>query len=210
MAAGRGRKIHGVIKEEYSSVYRQTKRAVRQTTLEEDINVPDTKQDVGMIIQNKERVVIEQTRTESGQVIFEGYLELAVLYIADTAEKQVQHLETKVRFQEFAAVDGVEPGDAVWVKCEVEDLAVTLINSRKLSMRGILTFQTGADEIYDMAVAVGQQSGLEVCEKTKSLELMQLEIREKGYSADKGGDDGQLQQAEHPGVALAECTAAQQ
>lgn len=160
-------------------LYRQTKRAVRQTTLEEDINVPDTKQDVGMIIQNKERVVIEQTRTESGQVIFEGYLELAVLYIADTAEKQVQHLETKVRFQEFAAVDGVEPGDAVWVKCEVEDLAVTLINSRKLSMRGILTFQTGADEIYDMAVAVGQQSGLEVCEKTKSLELMQLEIQKK-------------------------------
>ena len=60
-------------------MYRQTKRAVNQITLEEDFNVPDVKQDVEQIIQNKAKVVVEHTRTEQERLLVKGYVQVSVL-----------------------------------------------------------------------------------------------------------------------------------
>ena len=57
-------------------------------TLDEDFNVPDAKPDVEMIIQSKERVVLEDTRTESGRIYIHGFMEVSILYLDDTRERQ--------------------------------------------------------------------------------------------------------------------------
>lgn len=158
---------------------RQAKYAGTQITLDEDLNVPDVKPDVEMIIQSREHVTLEHTRAEAGRLFIDGYMEVSVLYMDDTKERQIHRLDTKLAFDEAISMDGLEAGDNVRVRYETEDLSVALINSRKLAIRGLLSFEASVDEIYDMSAAVETQSQIELCERRKKLEMMQLEVQNK-------------------------------
>lgn len=158
---------------------RQAKHAGTQITLDEDLNVPDIRPDVEMIVQSREKVAMDQIRAESGRLLVEGTMEVAVLYMDDTRERQLQRIDAKLPFQEMISMEGLEPGDNVKVHYEIEDLTVTLINSRKLAIRGLLSFDASVEEIYDLSAAVEVQSSLEICERRKKLELMQLEVQKK-------------------------------
>ncbi len=158
---------------------RQIKQAGTQITLDEDLNVPDVRPDAQMIIQSRERVTLEHTRAENGKLYVDGYMEVGILYLDDTKERQIHRLDAKLPFDEAITVEGLEAGDNVRVRYETEDLNVTLINSRKLAIRGLLSFYASVDEIYDMSAAVETQSSIELCERRKKLELMQLEVQKK-------------------------------
>lgn len=158
---------------------RQTKHAGTQITLDEDLNVPDVRPDVEMIIQSQEHVTLEHTRIEPGRLFVDGFMAVSILYMDDTKERQLYRLETKLPFDESIAVDGLEAGDNVRIRYETEDLNVALINSRKLAIRALLSFEAAVDEIYDLQAAVETQTQIELCERRKKLELMQLTVQKK-------------------------------
>lgn len=158
---------------------RQVKRAGTQITLDEDLNVPDIRPDVEQIIQSREKVTLEQVRAETGRLFVDGQMEVGILYMDDTKERQLHRIDAKLPFSEIISMEGLEAGDNVKVRYEIEDLNVALINSRKLAVRGLLSFEAAVEEIYDMSAAVELQSKLELCEKRKRLELMQLEVQKK-------------------------------
>lgn len=160
-------------------MYRQAKRAVSQITLEEDFNVPDVKPDVEQIIQSKAKTVVESTRSETGRFLLKGYVQVSVLYMDDTEGRQIHRLDNRLNFDEYMNMEGLEAGESVSLSCEIEDVNAVMINSRKLSMRGLLTFTAVTDEIYDMSAAVEAKSDLELCQKKKKLEYMQLEVQQK-------------------------------
>ena len=158
---------------------RQAKQAGTQITLEEDMNVPDVSPDVEMIIQSRGQVTLEHTRTESGKLYVDGFLSVGILYLDDTKERQVHRLDTKLPFDEVISMEGLEPGDGVRIRQDTEDLSVALINSRKLAIRTILSFSASVEEIYDISAAVETQTSIELCERRKKLELMQLTVQKK-------------------------------
>ncbi|MDY3249751.1 MAG: DUF3794 domain-containing protein [Candidatus Choladocola sp.] len=158
---------------------RQAKRAGTQITLDEDLNVPDTKPDVEMIIQSRDHISLDHMRAESGKLFVDGSMEVSILYMDDTKEHQLHRLDTKLTFEETIAMDGLEAGDNIRLRYETEDLNVALINSRKLAIRGLVTFEASVDEIYDMSAGVETQGQTKVCERRKKLELMQLAVRKK-------------------------------
>lgn len=158
---------------------RQAKQAGMQITLDEDLNVPDANPDVEMIVQSRERVTLEHTRAETGKLYVDGFMAVSILYMDDTGERQLHRLDTKLPFDETIAVEGLEAGDSVSLRHETEDLNVTLINSRKLAVRALVSFYVSVDEIYDMSAAVETQTGISLCERRKKLELMQLEVQKK-------------------------------
>ncbi len=158
---------------------RQAKHAETQITMDEDLNVPDVKPDVEMIIQSSEHVVLEHTRAEAGRLFIDGYMEVGVLYMDDTKERKIHRLDTRLSFDESISMEGLEAGDNVRIRHDTEDLSVTLINSRKLAIRSLLSFEASVDEIYDMSAAVETQSQIELCERRRKLELMQLEVQNK-------------------------------
>ena len=160
-------------------MYRQAKRAVSQITLEEDFNVPDVKPDVEQIVQNKAKTVVESTRSETGRFLLKGYVQVSILYMDDTDSRQIHRLDGRLNFDEYINMEGLEAGENVSLTCEIEDMNVVMINSRKLSMRGLLTFTAVIDEIYDMSAAVEAKGDLELCRKKKKLEYMQLEVQQK-------------------------------
>ncbi len=158
---------------------RQAKQAGTQITLDEDLNVPDARPDVETIIQSRERVTVEHMRAEAGKLLVDGCMEVSILYMDDTKDRQLHRLDTKLPFDESIAMEGLEAGDTVRLRHDTEDLNVTLINSRKLSIRSLLSFSAAVDEIYDMSAAVGAQTDIELCQRSKKLELMQLEVQKK-------------------------------
>ena len=152
---------------------RQGKRAGLPVTLEEDFNVPDVRPDVEQIIQSKERIVVEQTRAENGRVVTAGFLEVSILYMDDTKDRQLHRLDTKLPFDERIAMEGLEQGETVRLSCTAEDVNVALINSRKLSVRALLGFEASVEEIYDI------RSDVLVMKQRRKLEMMQIEVQKK-------------------------------
>ncbi|MCD7882257.1 MAG: DUF3794 domain-containing protein [Lachnospiraceae bacterium] len=167
----------------------QAKHAVSQMTLDEDLNVPDVKPDVGMIIQSRGHLLLEHTRAESGKLFADGFLETGILYMDDTKERQLCRLDVKLPFEEVIAVDDLEPGESVRLRHETEDLNVSLINSRKLSIRALIRFEVSSEEIYDLSAAAGvrqddsaggsAKDSPDFCEKKETLEFLQLEVQKK-------------------------------
>ncbi|MCD7814358.1 MAG: DUF3794 domain-containing protein [Lachnospiraceae bacterium] len=163
----------------------QTKRAATQITLDEDLNVPDVRPDVEMIIQSRENVNLEHTRAETGKLYLDGFMEVSILYMDDTKERRIQRLDTRLSFEETLVMEGLEPGETVRVRHETEDLNVSLINSRKLAVRALVSFDASVDEIYDLSAAVEvrqEETGkaqLPLCEKKQQLEYLQLEVQNK-------------------------------
>ena len=160
-------------------MYRQARRAVSQVTLEEDFNVPDAKPDVETLIQNKAKAIIDTNRSETGRVQVKGHVQIGVLYMDNTQKRQIHRLDSQLKFDEFINMEGLEAGENVSVGCEIEDMSESMINSRKLSVRGVLTFTITQDEIYDISTATEAKSSLTLCQKKKKLEYMQMEVQKK-------------------------------
>lgn len=158
---------------------REKGRAVSRITLEEDCNVPDQQADADRIIQNKAEVRIEDIQVDTDQVTITGALQICVLYIADTSEHQISRLDTKIPFHEKIALAGVTPGENVHTKWEAEDVTVSLINSRKLSLKALLAFTLSMEETYDAQAAVELHGISEVSTLTKKLDLLQLIVQKK-------------------------------
>lgn len=158
---------------------RQKSRAVSQVTLEEDVNVPDSKPDVGSMIQDDGTIKVEETKILENQIIVSGYLEARLLYIAEGEEKQIHRLAAKLPFEEKLNLEGVAPGDNIRLRWDVEDLNVHLINSRKLSIKALVTFQASIEELYDTQAAVELQGIPELSVQTKELNPLSMAVQKK-------------------------------
>lgn len=66
--------------------------AVNQVTFDEDYNVPDTKPDVGRMIQKKGEVVIEDVEVSEGQANIRGNLKFYLLYVGEGDDNRVYSL----------------------------------------------------------------------------------------------------------------------
>ena len=76
---------------------RQKSRAVNQVTLEEDVNVPDSRPDVGTLIQEEGNLKMEETKILEGQILLGGMLEVKLLYVSDDGERQIHRLDVRWR-----------------------------------------------------------------------------------------------------------------
>lgn len=158
---------------------RQKSRAVNQVTLEEDVNVPDSRPDVGTLIQEEGNLKMEETKILEGQILLGGMLEVKLLYVSDDGERQIHRLDVKLPFEEKLNLEGAQAGDNIRVKWEMEDLSIHLINSRKLSIRALVTFAASIEELYDTQAAVELHGVAEVTGRTKELMPLSLAVQKK-------------------------------
>ena len=120
-----------------------------QVTLEEDINIPDNKPDVSALIYEKGRVQIEEVKPTEDHVSIRGRLLFSVLYQTREEGQKLVCVEGKVPFEEQLYMEGVRATDAVTVKAKVEDLTVSMINSRKLSVQALFNLKAWVEELFD-------------------------------------------------------------
>ena len=79
---------------------RQRSQAMNQITLEEDLNVPDSKADVTGIIQHRAKVRVEESKIMENQILVSGNLEVWMLCLAEGEQHPVYRLQAKLPFSE--------------------------------------------------------------------------------------------------------------
>ena len=120
--------------------------AVTQFTIEDDVNIPDSKPDVNALNLEKGELVIDEIKPGTDSVNVRGYLSYVVLYHTLEEGSSLVVTEGKLPFDEKVNLRDVVPSDSVSVEGEVEDLTVNMINSRKLNIQSLVTL-TAKDDL---------------------------------------------------------------
>lgn len=150
-----------------------------QTTVEDDINITDSKPDAYQLVTERGKVEVEEVRAMEDHVHIKGSLKFWVLYISDEEIRRPACMEGSLPFEEQVYLNGVNSSDAVTVRAVLEDLNVGMINSRKLSVQALVDFGLCVETVEEMEAAVGidGEEGVEM--KTTPLQALDLVIAKK-------------------------------
>ena len=131
--------------------------ATSQITLDDDFIVPDSMDDVDQIILSSGEITIDSVKNQSERVVVRGKLDFMILYRG--AEGGLQTLSGSINFEEPINVPGLEEKDYVQLAWELEDLNAGIINSRKLSVKAIVTLRVKVETASDVNAAVEVDTG---------------------------------------------------
>ena len=156
---------------------RQKGSVTSQMTLDDDFNVPDSMDDVDQLILQSGEIVIESARNQGEKVPVKGRLAFRVLY--RTPGGQVMTLAGNLPFDENVNVPGLDENDVIQVTWELDDLNVGVINSRKLSVKALVTLHIQAEQIEDVEAAADLRSDGNVEILKREVEAAVLAVRRK-------------------------------
>ena len=139
-------------------------RAFSQITLDDDYNLPDFKPDLTKVIRERGTVHFDEVHVNNGHVWFKGAMKFDILYRTDLDGKKINCLKGEIPFQESLSMDGAMELDPVKLEGRIEDISVSVINSRKLSIRSLVEFLAVTEKPEEEAVLTGvkEESGCEI------------------------------------------------
>lgn len=161
---------------------RMNKRKCRsnlQITLEDDFNVPDTKPDVDRIVTEEGNIEITESNILNGKLMVKGVLHFQLLYISQESEQLVHNIQGKMEFDEMVNMEQLQAGDDIKVKWDLEDLNISLINSRKISVKSVVSLMCCAWEIHEEEVAVDIDEKEEIPCRYRKMNLTELVVDKK-------------------------------
>lgn len=153
--------------------------AETQITFDEDYNVPDTKPDVGRMIQKKGEVVLKEVQVSEGRARITGTLEFHLLYVSDGQVRRIYHMDGALNIDENINLDGLTSGDKICLKWDMEDLSIHLINSRKLNIRALVTFHAYVEEIQDVLLPQELKDSEGTSVKMEEVAVLELGVHKK-------------------------------
>lgn len=154
-------------------------KASNQITLEEDFNLPDVKPDMDKIIFKEGDIRIDEVKASGDHVTVSGKLLASLLYASNDSGEQLARVQKEMPFEETVFLEGVESGDSVDYSYEIEDFSVSMINSRKASIRSIITLKMSVRELYDEEAATELFGEEEAEYRKKYLDLAEIAICKK-------------------------------
>lgn len=131
-----------------------------QFTLEEDFNLPETKPDVGEICFEKGCITAEEVVAMDNAALVKGKLAFSILYHTRENGGALERLEGRIPFEEKVRADGLKEGEDAFATGVVDDLSVTMINSRKLNVQSVVTLTIAQNGMREEALPVGIQEPL--------------------------------------------------
>lgn len=123
-----------------------------QITLDDDFIVPDTMEDMERVVMDMGELQMESTKAAGEKMTVRGKLDFRVLY--QTPEGGMQTLGGSIPFEEVINVPDLEERDDTSLGWELEDLHAGIINSRKLSVKAMVTLNVKVECLTDAQTAV--------------------------------------------------------
>lgn len=136
-------------------------RETFQLTIDDDVNVPDNKPDVRMVVWKNATVKVGEKKTSGEKLYLKGTLAYHVLYLSEDKERMLQSVRGELPFEETLDLPGECAGDSIVVKAELENVQIGMIHSRKLSVYAQIGMLVQAEELFDVRTAVGLANGAE-------------------------------------------------
>lgn len=130
-------------------------RAFSQITFEDDYIVKDHMPDVIKVICASGRTQLEEKRVVSGAVWLTGNVVFEIMYRSDTEEQLPQVIQGTIPFQEKVMIDNIDEADRMQIYFRMEDLSASVINSRKLAIRGLMNVEILVEEMMEEKFAYG-------------------------------------------------------
>jgi hypothetical protein len=143
-----------------------------QMQLEDDYNVPDNRPDIAAIVHSVGKVRVEEMKRTENHISLKGRVQFCVLYVAEASERRFQSLEGKIPFEENVYIG--DRNEAFYLKQPQLELTVSLINSRKLSIRSVVDFELSAETDTEEELPCDMSESEQVCMKKESKKLLHL------------------------------------
>lgn len=128
-------------------------KSMTQITIDDDFNVPDTREDIERIIKYDGSIQMEQMRLSEDRAGIKGKLAFRVLYGEGNA---IHSVRGAIPFEELMNVEGLLPDDEARLSYELEDLTISLINSRKISIKAVITITVEVERTQE------EMAGIEI------------------------------------------------
>lgn len=166
------------IKREIRNYTWKVKNAM-QFTIDDTINVPENLLDMERLILVKGNVVIDETQAMVDRFQVKGTLNYQILYCADKEGNAFDSLSGKVPFVEYINADGTNETDYIEVHASMNDLTVTMLHSRKISLKALIgiDYQVKENEDFEAITDMEDAGNTEVL--NGSLSMMSLRLQEK-------------------------------
>lgn len=132
-------------------------------TLDKDFNVPDLKEDIDKIIVVKGRTVLEECECLVDRVKLKGHVHFRVLYTTPKEDRPLCYMEGILPFSENVHIEGSLPTDHCRVRLDVEDLNISLVNSRKIIVKTLVGYviHVYGEDVVDIATELENGNGVE-------------------------------------------------
>lgn len=147
-----------------------------QLTLDDDRNVADSKPDINTLVFEQGNVKIDEVRPANEHVAVKGRLIFNVIYHTNEGEVALAGLTGEIPFEEQVIMSGVTGMDNVEAKAVLEDLNVSMINSRKINIQSVISLELMSEELYEEEAAVDIYQGEPVEYRNKQVDVTQLAI----------------------------------
>lgn len=126
-----------------------------QFTLDSDINVTDSKPDIASIIYGSGDIKVDEQHIQGEKLYARGTLLLQVLYQSEGAPSCVVQMQGEIPFSEAVNLSPDCGDGTASLSCVLEDLSVTLIHSRKISVKALVSMDVVVNELRDEECVVG-------------------------------------------------------
>ena len=156
-------------------------RVRSEITLDDDFIVPDTKSDINGVITSEGEVSIDYVAVSDGKVNVRGRLLFRILYLCSDGEKRLHNMAGELSFDENMLLKDVLEGDNVNVKWDIEDLTISIINTRKISAKAVVALEATAENVCDTGiiadVVVGDGEHVDFIKK--EMDVSQIAVNKK-------------------------------
>ena len=152
-----------------------------QITLDDDFIVPDTKPDINSVITSEGEVDINHVGVSDGKVNVRGRLIFKNLYLCNDDNKRLANMEGELSFDENMLIEGVKDGDNVYVKWDIDDLSMSIINTRKISAKALISLEVTSENVYGVDIICDVERNKEdsVDYIKKNIDVSQIVVSKK-------------------------------
>ncbi|MBE7025475.1 MAG: DUF3794 domain-containing protein [Ruminococcaceae bacterium] len=148
----------------------------RQTEVhtESDIIVPDTKPDIGKILQTDGRARITACQVQGDRILVSGLADYCILYVPEGADgTMLECISVQLPFKDVYTDAGAENAE-VQADAEILNMDSMLLNSRKLSLKGTVALHMCLSRLREEALTTDASAEVMPATKKKKIRVCSM------------------------------------
>jgi len=126
-----------------------------QVLVEGDVIVPESKPDIGKILDVGGTVVLNSKEVIQDRLMVEGEVRYNILYTGQEDDQLIDNLEAETGFTHYIEIPGAKPNMMSMLKWEVEHVEYEIVNSRKLNIKAVLHLDGRISSVVQLEVVQG-------------------------------------------------------
>ncbi|WP_069650504.1 DUF3794 and LysM peptidoglycan-binding domain-containing protein [Caloranaerobacter ferrireducens] len=123
-----------------------------ETLIEDEILLSEVESGIKKILNIDGEIETLETKAVKDKVLINGIIKYNILYSADDENSSIQRIEDSTNFQEEIIINGAEEEMNVDIKTNIEHIDCNLIDSRRISVKTVLHFNTKVQSYSNIEV----------------------------------------------------------